>query len=149
MSTFISPDTDSLLSHSHVSRSQALVQAQQSKAYSHSHVITSVLPEASSAARQQGPDKQPHKKPAANTIIGWVLQGGVILSAAVITLGLHLLPTQPGGISVQRLLNFPETLAQVGQGLLILRSQAVIALGLLLLIATPVMRVTVSIFTFA
>ena len=84
-----------------------------------------------------------------NTIIGWVLQGGVILSAAVITLGLLLLPSQPGGLSVHRLLNFPETLAQIGQGLLIFRPQAVIALGLLLLIATPVTRVAVSILTFA
>src|SRR5437660_2790881 len=81
-------------------------------------------------------------------IIGWVLQGGVILSAIIIALGLLLLPFSPGGLSLQRLLNFPQTLSQVGQGLLILRPQAVIALGLLLLIATPVLRVAVSIITF-
>ncbi len=99
----------------------------------------------------QAGGKQQRKKPeiSANTIIGWILQGGVILSAVVIALGLLLLPTRPGGLSVVRLLNFPETFAQVGQGLLILRPQAIISLGLLFLIATPVVRVAVSIVTFA
>ncbi len=103
---------------------------------------------------QAGIQEQTQEKPAktnvsANTIIGWILQGGVILSASVITLGLLLLPTRPGGLSVQRLLDFPYSLSQVVQGLLILRPQAVIALGLILLIATPVTRVAVSIITFA
>jgi len=154
MSTPVSPITGSLSSNPDAFRSQTVVQTPESKTSSHRDVTGPELPEASrlsapSPAQQQEPGRQPQKKPAANAIIGWVLQGGVILSAAVITLGLLLLPTQPGGISVQRLLNFPETLAQVGQGLLVLRPQAFIALGLLLLIATPVMRVAVSIFTFA
>ncbi len=85
---------------------------------------------------------------AAN-VIGWVLQGGVILSAVVIVFGLVLLSTRPGGLSLQRLLHFPQTLSQVEKELLFLRPQAVIALGLLLLIATPVIRVAVSIITFA
>ena len=106
-------------------------------------------PAPQSDIREQTQVKKPTTKASANKIIGSVLQGGVILSAVVITLGLLLLPIHPGGLSVQRLLNFPETLAQVGQGLFILRPQAVIALGLLLLIATPVIRVAVSIITFA
>ncbi|GAC1427926.1 MAG: hypothetical protein PVS3B3_37800 [Ktedonobacteraceae bacterium] len=81
--------------------------------------------------------------------IGWILQGGVIISALVIVIGLLLLPTQPGGLSLERLLRFPQTLAQVGQSLLMFRPQGIIALGLLLLIATPVLRVAVSIVTFA
>ncbi|MBV8821860.1 MAG: DUF1634 domain-containing protein [Ktedonobacteraceae bacterium] len=85
---------------------------------------------------------------AAN-VIGWILQGGVILSAVVIVFGLVLLPTGSGGLSLQRLLHFPQTLSQVGAELLFLRPQAVIALGLLLLIATPVIRVAVSILAFA
>lgn len=95
--------------------------------------------------------KRPEKKPKleATTIIGWILQGGVLLSATVIAVGLLLLPTRPGGLSVERLLSFPETFGQLGQGLLMLRPQAIISLGLLLLIATPVVRVAVSIFTFA
>ncbi len=93
-------------------------------------------------------DRSP-KNERAITLIGWILQGGVILSAAVIALGLLLLPTRPGGLSPQRLLDFPQTLDQVVLGLLIPRPQSIIALGLFILIATPVIRVAVSIFTFA
>ncbi len=96
---------------------------------------------------------QPQKGAAAThalvtNSIGWILQGGVLLSAAVILLGLFLLPTRPGGLSVSRLLNFPQTLDAVRTGLLIWRPQAFIALGLLILIATPVVRVAVSILGF-
>ena len=82
-------------------------------------------------------------------LIGWVLQGGVILSASIILLGLLMLPLRPGGLSVSRLLSFPHTLSQVWAGLLVLQPQAIIALGLLLLIATPILRVAVSIVAFA
>src|SRR5579864_5557186 len=81
--------------------------------------------------------------------IGWILQGGVLLSAAVIVLGLLLLPSKPGGLSLQRVLAFPQTFSQVFAGVLVLRPQAVITLGLLLLIATPVLRVVASIIAFA
>lgn len=84
----------------------------------------------------------------ASALIGWILQGGVILSAATILLGLFLLPTRAGGLSAHRLLSFPQTLGQVGDGLLAFRPQAFVALGLLLLIATPVARVAVSVVTF-
>ena len=60
-----------------------------------------------------------------------------------------MLPLRPGGLSVNRLLSFPHTLGQVWAGLLVLRPQAIIALGLLLLIATPILRVAVSIVAFA
>jgi len=83
------------------------------------------------------------------TIIGWVLQGGVILSAAVIVIGLFLEFLQPNKFAPQKLQFFPQTFGQVWAGLLVLRPQAVIALGLLLLIATPVVRVAVSIVAFA
>jgi uncharacterized membrane protein YfcA/uncharacterized membrane protein len=81
--------------------------------------------------------------------IGWVLQGGVLISAVFILLGLFLLPTRPGGLSIIRLLNFPQTLDAVGVGLLTGHPQAFVALGLLVLIATPVARVAVSLFVFA
>ncbi|HJT59297.1 MAG TPA: TSUP family transporter [Ktedonobacteraceae bacterium] len=83
------------------------------------------------------------------TLIGWVLQGGVILSAAVIVLGVLLEALRPDKFAPQKLELFPQTFAQVWTGLLVLRPQAVITLGLLLLIATPVMRVAVSIVAFA
>ena len=82
-------------------------------------------------------------------LIGWILQGGVILSASIILIGLLMLPLRPGGLSVSRLLTFPQTFSQVWAGLLVLHPQAIIALGLLLLIATPVLRVAVSIVAFA
>src|SRR2546425_7235129 len=85
------------------------------------------------------------KKEFTAKIIGWILQGGVILSASIILIGFILLPLRPGGLSVHRFLTFPQTLSQVWAGLLVLRPQAIIALGLLLLIATPIMRVVVSI----
>jgi uncharacterized membrane protein len=82
-------------------------------------------------------------------LIGWILQVGVMLSAGIILIGLLMLPLRPGGFSVQRFLSFPQTLSQVWAGLLVLHPQAIIALGLLLLIATPVLRVAVSIVAFA
>ncbi|HJT58845.1 MAG TPA: TSUP family transporter, partial [Ktedonobacteraceae bacterium] len=99
------------------------------------------------------PGKPEHPGPTrankTNAIIGWILQSGVMLSAAVILLGLILFPFRAGGFSSDRLLAFPQTLGEVGAGLLILRPQAIITLGLLLLIATPVMRVAVSVAAFA
>ncbi|HLI69675.1 MAG TPA: TSUP family transporter [Ktedonobacteraceae bacterium] len=82
-------------------------------------------------------------------LIGWVLQGGVLLSAAIIVVGMLLLPTRPGGISPARLLVFPFTWSQLAGELSHFFPQAIITVGLLLLIATPVMRVAVSILTFA
>ncbi len=99
---------------------------------------------------QVPPPSQDDKAAAfATNAIGWILQGGVLISALVIIIGLLLLPTQPGGFSLERLLKFPQTLPEVGASLLALRPQGIIALGLLLLIATPVLRVAVSVVTFA
>lgn len=83
------------------------------------------------------------------SIIGWILQGGVIVSAVVILFGILLLPLRPGGLTPQRLQNFPHSLDAVWVGLTGLHPQAYITLGLLLLIATPVMRVAASIVAFA
>lgn len=80
--------------------------------------------------------------------IGWILQGGVLLSALFMIVGLLLLLLRPGGLSPQRMLAFPQTVQQVGAELLILRPQAVITLGLFLLIATPVVRVGGSLIVF-
>ena len=98
---------------------------------------------------QQNQEKRtPRGHPMMTTGIGWILQVGVILSASVIVLGILMLPLRPGGLSPQRVLAFPQTLSQVWAGLLILRPQAVITLGLLLLIATPVVRVAASVVAF-
>jgi len=71
-----------------------------------------------------------------------------LLSAAVMLIGIILLPTRPGGLSPQRLLSFPFTLPALMTDLAQFRPQGIITLGLLLLIATPVARVAISIVTF-
>lgn len=82
-------------------------------------------------------------------VIGWILRGGVTLSAAIILTGLLLLLFHPGGLSGHVPGTFPSTVDQVWSGILNLQPQAVIALGLLLLIATPVITVTTSAVAFA
>jgi uncharacterized membrane protein YfcA/uncharacterized membrane protein len=101
-----------------------------------------------SITSQEGTRAQKDRTQLVTGAIGWILQGGVLLSAALILLGLFLLPTRPGGLSITRMLNFPQTLNAVGTGLQIWRPQALIALGLLVLIATPVVRVAVSVLGF-
>lgn len=93
-------------------------------------------------------EPSPNKYEWATALIGWVLQGGVLLSAITILLGVILLPTRPGGLSAQRLLMFPFTLSQLATELAQFHPQSIITLGLLFLIATPVLRVAVSIITF-
>lgn len=46
------------------------------------------------------------------TIIGWVLQGGVMLSAAVIVIGLLLEAMRPDKFAPQKLQFFPQTFEQ-------------------------------------
>lgn len=84
-----------------------------------------------------------------NTIIGWVLQGGVIISSVLVLIGFLLLITSPGALSGSRTDVFPHTLSELWSGLRGLHPQSIIVLGLLLLIATPVVRVIVSILAFA
>src|SRR5262249_956991 len=79
-----------------------------------------------------------------SAIIGCNLRAGAILSAAIILIGMLLLPLHTGTLQV-----FPHTPGQVWTGLLALQPQAVIASGLLLLIATPVMTVAAAAVTFA
>lgn len=90
-------------------------------------------------------------------LISTLLRSGVLVSLAMVVVGAlvgalrhravmaspdALRPiTTPGAA-------FPHTWRQVGTGLLHLQGQAIIATGLLLLIATPVMRVAVSVFAF-
>ena len=98
---------------------------------------------------QDDQNKSLHSKDYTSSIIGWVLQGGVMLSASIILIGLLMLPFYSKGFSVSGLLSFPQTFSQVWVGLLALQPQSIIALGLLVLIATPILRVAVSIIAFA
>jgi uncharacterized membrane protein len=96
-----------------------------------------------------GPQVSAKVKERTALLIGWMLRGGVIVSAAMTVIGLLLLPFRPGALNDRRMEAFPHTLVEVWSGLLGLHPQAIIALGLLLLIATPVLTVTTSAIAFA
>lgn len=86
----------------------------------------------------------------AELVISNVLRGGVLLSAVIIAAGVILFYARSAQ-SAHGLVDrpYPHTLAAVFSGLAQGDPIAVIALGLLLLLATPVVRVAVSIFAFA
>jgi uncharacterized membrane protein len=104
---------------------------------------------------------KPHAdEPAANTekVISVVLRVGVTVSLIFVAAGTLLSFLRRGGYGnlpseVSRLVgpggSFPRTASWLFGGLLALDGQAVIVAGLILLIATPVLRVAVSIGTFA
>ncbi len=79
----------------------------------------------------------------AEVAISNVLRGGVLLSAAIIVLGL-ILHLARGGPAA-----FPHSLPAVAQSVLHGDPLGIIVLGLLVLLLTPVLRVAVSIFAFA
>lgn len=79
-------------------------------------------------------------------IIGKILRIGVIISVAVMIIGLLMLMIEGnGGYSANQ---FPTSFKAIGQGLLALKPDAVLMLGVFLLILTPVLRVVVSIYAF-
>jgi len=94
--------------------------------------------------------------------IARLLRWGVILSFAIVAIGIGgVMITGQTGYSQIRLddvnsivqyrvrPDFPNTLGDVISGVLNLKPYSIIVLGLLVLIAIPVMRVTVSVFAFA
>ncbi len=99
---------------------------------------------------------------ATETIIGWILRIGVTASAILIAAGVLLLfftGSTGYGASLGNLNDlvhygqatgsrFPTTPGEVFAGLAGLRPYALIALGLLVLIATPVVRVAASVLLF-
>jgi uncharacterized membrane protein len=109
----------------------------------HEHMIQKKL--------DDGPTQQTEARRAPfsmNAAIGWILQGGVLISSAVICLGVVLWFVRSNLHSSQQFLVFPHTLGEIGSGLLMFHAQSVIALGLLLLLITPVVRVAASIVAF-
>lgn len=83
-------------------------------------------------------------------LISNILRIGVIVSAVVILIGVVDYYAQYLGKATNfSASDFPRTLGQVGAGLGQGNPLAIIALGLLLLLATPVLRVAVSILAFA
>jgi uncharacterized membrane protein len=91
-------------------------------------------------------------------IISNLLRAGVAISFTVIVLGTiisffhhpsYLRSPQPLAALTTPGRAFPHTLHETFSGLRAGSGQAIIVAGLLLLIATPVMRVAISIFAFA
>lgn len=81
------------------------------------------------------------------TVISRILQLGVLVSAAVIAAGVAVWAiTDTGGYPDGR---FPTTPAGVLEGVAHLRALAIIQLGLVLLVLTPVFRVGASVLVFA
>jgi uncharacterized membrane protein len=90
-------------------------------------------------------------------VISNLLRAGVVLSILLIVAGtLITFSQQPSYVSepkaLQRLITpgtkFPHTLGTLSAELARHRGEAVVTLGLLVLIATPVMRVAISILAF-
>lgn len=85
----------------------------------------------------------------AELVISYVLRGGVLLSAAVMLGGVVFFYVQwflRSGHDASS--SFPHTLSSVEQGLAQGNPQAIIVLGLLMLLLTPVVRVAVSVVAF-
>jgi uncharacterized membrane protein len=91
-------------------------------------------------------------------VISYLLRGGVVTSIGIILAGVLLMfghhPSYwQSHDDLQRLTRpdakFPHTLSEVATGLREGKGQAVVCVGLLLLIATPILRVAVSIIVFA
>ncbi|HTX73354.1 MAG TPA: DUF1634 domain-containing protein [Rectinemataceae bacterium] len=83
--------------------------------------------------------------------VSFVLRFGILISGAVIVLGLLLFVVKGAGVQGQGIdakIAFPHSLSQLWAGLCVVDPFAVMSLGLLLIILTPVSRVAVSIFAF-
>jgi uncharacterized membrane protein len=96
--------------------------------------------------------------PKMEMLISRMLLGGVIVSMATVLVGLVLMfvhhpedlrtadnlkrLTSPGA-------SFPHTVADVARGVAAGRGKAIVALGLAILIATPILRVAIAMIGFA
>lgn len=112
------------------------------------HQLHSSMKKKHEASLQKEPKQTPPSSDQMTIIIARILQVGVMVSAAILLLGVILLPLRPGGLTQHRLQSFPTTLLQIWSGITTLHPQAFIALGIILLIATPVLRVAASIVAF-
>lgn len=94
-----------------------------------------------------------------NAVIGMVLRYGVLLSAAVITIGTFALALSNGSSGTSEFLNYDPnavphdgialSLSGILSGLVSFSASSWIELGVIILIATPVARVLISVLLFA
>jgi uncharacterized membrane protein len=102
---------------------------------------------------EQTPDESatsPQRDYQMDRIISFVLRGGVLLSAGLLILGalLYFVRVLWGGAPANPL-TFPHSLGDVFSGLGQGDPLAILTLGLIVLLLTPVARVIISIFAFA
>lgn len=91
---------------------------------------------------------------AVEQVVGRMLQLGVLLAALVVLIGAVLLLLQHGSerVSYAAFSGEPERLRSIAgivRGTMAMRSDAIVQLGLLLLIATPIARVALTLVAFA
>ena len=84
----------------------------------------------------------------AELVISHVLRGGVIVSAAVILIGVVWFYLQMA-IAGHAALGYPHTFGGIIRRLFHGEPLAMVALGLLILLLTPILRVAISIVVFA
>jgi uncharacterized membrane protein len=93
-------------------------------------------------------------------VVSWVLRVGVVLSVAIVLAGLGLIfAHHPGylrlshGVRYQRLTQpstpFPHSFSQMVSALRAGEGRGVVVLGLIVLLATPILRVAVGVVGFA
>ena len=89
-----------------------------------------------------------HRLRQTELVISHVLRGGVIASAAVILLGVLWFYLQMA-ITGHAALGYPHTFGGIIRRLFHGEPLALVALGLLILLLTPILRVAISIVVFA
>jgi uncharacterized membrane protein len=99
------------------------------------------------ASSETSPEKDRRLRQA-ELIISHVLRSGVVASASVILLGVLWFYLQMA-ITGHATLTYPHSLLGVAQELARGEPLALVALGLLILLLTPILRVAISIFIFA
>lgn len=106
---------------------------------------------------QRTPDETPNEDHLSarrdyqmDQIISYVLRGGVLLSAGLLIVGAALYAVSAlRGEAPAATATYPHSLGDVVAGVAHGDPLAVLALGLLVLLLTPVARVAISIFAFA
>src|ERR1700712_2563642 len=86
-------------------------------------------------------------------IIGWILRGGVIISMLIVFIGGVIFLynhgySTPNYHEFKQVPYFIHNMAGILNGVLNRKGQAIIQLGILLLIITPIMRVAFSVIGF-
>lgn len=106
------------------------------------------MQEQDTAVAMAGDDSRDPLVRRAELVISNVLRGGVLLSAAIIVIGVVMFYVRYALLGA-RDNQFPHSFGAVIAGIAHGDARSVIALGLLVLLVTPLLRVAVSILAFA